>query len=150
MIRKLVMQDKDAFLQYINEYAVYSIFLYADAANYGFDGEVFKVWGGFDENGGLKYVFAKYYDVLILYSNSGIIDAQEICCYLADSNIDFKVFMARSSLFMEMQKYISFSKAEFTCLCELKKEDFLPADNGIKTSIATITTHSPSMTCGKP
>lgn len=131
MIRPLTIADNDMIHQYLEVKPMYSLFFTADIADYGFGSSFFKLYGSF-ENSQLNCIFARFYQVLLVYSNSDIIPVKDILSYLKSENIDFRIIRGQSELVSQFTPYMEFSTMHKTYLCKLFRDKFKPvAYNGI-------------------
>lgn len=129
MIRKLTIKDHQQVLNYLQVLPSFSLFLVADIEKYGYDGHVFTVWGVFNQAQELLYVFGKYYNTLVVYSNADDYPAAEIFSYLNTQSIEFDILLGRSILVEQFLKQLTFSNIFRNYYCELKQENFTPLVN---------------------
>lgn len=88
-----------SLLEYLKEEAVYNTFLLADIVNYGFDKEFQTIYGDMEEDG-LKGVYLKFYNNLIVYSHKNIIDRQFLSTWFKDWKPE--VVMGKSAVVKEI------------------------------------------------
>lgn len=127
MIRQLNSTDLTTIHTYLEVKPMYSLFFTADIADYGFDSHFFTLYGSFDNNE-LNCIFARFYQVLLVYSNSDTIPVQDILDYLDNNNIDFRIVRGQADLVKQFEDYMEFSTMHRTQLCKLFKEHFKPVD----------------------
>ena len=128
MICKLTAENNAQVMKYLQLKPSFSLFLVADIEKYGYGGDVFTVWGAFQQ-GELQYVFGKYYNTLVVYSNTDELPVKEICDYLNAHGIDYDILIGRRVLAEQFLQHDSFSSISRNFYCELRPENFTPLIN---------------------
>lgn len=127
MIRQLLEHDKDIINDYLSKNPLLSLFFSANINDYGIKGDIFNMWGLF-ENQNINCLIGKFHNVLMIYSNSDIINCKYIIDYLDKNNISFSTLQCEAKLAVQFENIIKFSKIHKNYLCELKKENFKPVN----------------------
>ena len=128
MICKLTAKNNEQVMEYLQLKPSFSLFLVADIEKYGYESDVFTVWGAFEQRE-LQYVFGKYYNTLIIYSNIDELPVKEICHYLNSHGLNYNTLIGRRVLAEQFLQQVSFSKVYRNFFCELRPENFTPRIN---------------------
>ncbi|MHC1684660.1 MAG: GNAT family N-acetyltransferase [Clostridiaceae bacterium] len=137
MIRKLATDDIIKIKSYLNKNPSFSLFLIADIDKYGFNTDIFTIYADFDNSENINFIFGKYFDTLLIYSNKNYIDIEVIYSYLNDHSINFNVLIISNDFFEASINDAEFTHIHRTYCCELTKENFKPVDNTVPISIAS-------------
>lgn len=92
-----------SLLEYLKEEAVYNTFLLADIVNYGFDKEFQTIYGDIEKDG-LKGVYLKFYNNLIVYSHRNRIDRHFLNNWFQDWKPE--VIMGKSATVKEIHNLL--------------------------------------------
>jgi len=125
MIKKIVYENNSIIKGYLDKNPLYSLFFTADINSYEYNNNVFSIYGNF-ENDNLTYMFALFYNTLLLYSNNDNICAEDILDYLDKNNITFSILKGKNTLTSQFIPYINFTVMHKGYLCSLEEKDFLP------------------------
>lgn len=68
MIRQLTEKDRQQTMDFVSDKPAENLFIIGDIEGYGFDSDIQKVWGDFNENGEMRGVLLKYDQNYIPYA----------------------------------------------------------------------------------
>ncbi|HAA37661.1 MAG TPA: hypothetical protein DCE00_02175 [Firmicutes bacterium] len=129
MIRRLTAEDHQQVQDFLQQLPTFALFLTADIEKYGYESSVFTIWGIFSHTQELLHVFGKYYNTLVVYSNTDHYPAAEVCAFLSDQAIKYDTLVGRSILAEQFFAHLSFTDIYRNYYCELKPEHFTPLIN---------------------
>lgn len=67
MVKKLIEDDRETILNFLEEEATFNLFIIGDILNTGFDKSFMEMWGEFDEDENLISVLLRYFNNFIPY-----------------------------------------------------------------------------------
>ncbi len=104
MLRKLTQEDHENCFGFVNQKPAENLFMIGDIEAYGYDSDVQKLWGDFDEKSNLRAVLLKYRKNYIVYA-PGEFDSEGFA-ELINGDQDFQILSGIDYMVNNLNPYL--------------------------------------------